>query len=385
VTTGVAHRHSRGPTIEISSWQRLKQNFADAFSEQFEYRRNDGDAMGLDRQSRKRGRDAYRYVLLLLAFILTPMLVYNLYTGEHLLSAVCFGLLSILAVNIGLLSRQRQAFLSPGTLLLSGILLILLAVALGQNFSLFWLYPLLAGLPVLLRSGRARVVGLLAAAIAIPLAFMQFDSRTATVISFSMALTWLVTAWLVFAAAEQSRRLKDMAITDPLTGAYNRRYLEEQARLAIESWRRHWRPASILLVDIDHFKRINDRYGHAAGDIAIKRLVEVISARLRSVDTLCRFGGEEFVVLLNDTGIEGATRIAEELRVLVEETDFLDEGSMTISIGVCEVIAADNLDHWYNLADTALYMAKRKGRNRVEVATAAMVREPVGRTVPDWR
>lgn len=377
---------SRGSAIGTSPWQRLKRNFSEAFSEQFDYRSSATDAGGLDRAARKRGRDAYRYILLLLAIILAPMLIYNLYAGEQLLSAVCFGLLSILGVNIGLLSRQRQAFLSPATVLLSAILVIVLAVVLGQNFSLFWLYPLLAGLPVLLRSNHAKVIGLLAGACAVPLAYMEFETRTATVISFSMVLTWLVTTWLVFAVSEQSRRLKDMAITDPLTGAYNRRYLQEQARLAMESWQRHRHATTILLIDIDNFKRINDRYGHSAGDKAITQLVAVISRRIRSVDTLCRFGGEEFVVLLNETGVEGALRIAEELRALVEQAIILAEGHITISIGVCEVMEADSVDHWFSLADTALYLAKRNGRNRVEVARSMTVeRQPIDRTVPDWR
>lgn len=369
-----------------SLWRRLKRHFSEAFSEQFEYRRNELDVEGINRQERKRFRDAYRYILLLLAFVLAPMLVHNVYTGQLLLAAACSILLSVIFANIWLLSRSRRAFLSPTLLLLLGILLIMFAVALGQLHSLFWLYPLLAGLPVLLRSHRAMLIGLISGALALPLVFANFPLSTAVVISFSLGLTWLVSAWLVFAVTEQSRRLKDMAITDPLTGAYNRRYLEEQARHALDSWQRFRQPSAMLLIDIDHFKRVNDRYGHAAGDQAIKRLVEVISARIRSVDTLCRFGGEEFVVLLKETGVAGALTIAEELRQLVANSRLLPEGSMTISIGVSEAIDAETLDHWFNLADSALYVAKHKGRNRVEIASQVPVRrEPVAKTVPDWR
>jgi len=122
------------------------------------------------------------------------------------------------------------------------------------------------------------------------------------------------------------------------------------------------------------------------GDTAIKQLVKVISGRIRAVDTLCRFGGEEFVVLLRQTGIESAARIAEELRSLVEGARIIPEGNVTISIGVAEVSAAGDLDHWFKLADSALYLAKRNGRNRVEsTRQVAMDREPVAKTVPDWR
>ncbi len=377
---------SRGLTIKKSAWQKLKLHFSEAFSEQFEYQRYDGDA-GPDQQlARKRGRDAYRYIMLLLAFVLGPMLAHDLYTGQTLLAIASSLLLAILLANIWLLSGNRRAFLSPTPLLGLGILLILLAVTVGQSYSIYWLYPLLAGLPVLLRSRRSLAVGLVSGALALPLAFARFDASSAAVLSFSMATTWLVSAWLVFSVTEQSRRLRDMAVTDPLTGAYNRRYLEEQAVHAMESWQRYRHSTTMLLIDVDHFKRINDRYGHAVGDTAIKGLVELVAQRLRAVDTLCRFGGEEFVVLLQGTGMDGATRVAEDLRALVEGAKILPEGSMTISIGLCEVIAADSVDHWFNLTDSALYLAKHKGRNRVETARQVLAeRAPVAKTVPDWR
>jgi diguanylate cyclase (GGDEF)-like protein len=373
-------------TVETSPWQRLKRHFSDAFSEQFEYRRGEAQAPGGGGPTHRRFRDAYRYILLLLTFVLVPMLAHDLYTGQWLLAVACLLLLGVIVANIWLLSRSRQAFLSPTLLLLSAILLALLSVIVGQRYSLFWLYPLLAGLPVLLSFRRSVQMGLLSAALTVPTVVALFPLSAAVVICVSLGLTWVVSAWLVFAVTEQSRRLRDMAITDPLTGAFNRRYLEEQAAQAMNAWRRYRHPATMLLLDIDHFKRINDKHGHTVGDLAIKRLVEVISGRIRSVDTLCRFGGEEFVILLTETGIDGARRIAQELRQRVEEARILPQGRMTISIGICEVMSADNLDHWFNLADTALYLAKRNGRNRVEqAAQVSEAREPVARTVPDWR
>ena len=212
---------SRGSTIKTSPLQKLRLHFKEAFSEQFEYQRNDGEKGGDGHVARKRGRDAYRYILLLLACVLVPMLAHNLYTGQLILTITCSFLLVILVTNILLLGGNRRAFLSPTPLLGLGILLILLAVTQGQIYAIYWMYPLLAGLPVLLRSRRSLVVGLLSALLALPLVFTHFDLSSAFVISFSMIVTWLVSAWLVFAVTEQSRRLKDMAVTDPLTGAYS--------------------------------------------------------------------------------------------------------------------------------------------------------------------
>jgi diguanylate cyclase (GGDEF)-like protein len=373
-------------TTTLSRWQKLKRHFRDAFSEQFEYQRRDGELPSDARVAGKRGRDAYRYILLLLVAVLAPMSVHSLVIGQAALAAVTLALLLVLLANIWLLSSNRQAFLSPTLLLALGILLILLAVGLGQPYSIYWMYPLLAGMPVLLRSRRSLEIGLASGAVALPVLFTRFDTSSALMLSFSMMVTWLVSAWLVFAVTEQSRRLKDMAITDPLTGAYNRRYLEEQARGALDAWQRYRHSSTLLLIDVDFFKRINDKYGHSMGDTAIKQLVKVISGRIRAVDTLCRFGGEEFVVLLRETGSDSAAAIAEELRALVAAAKILPEGSMTISIGVAEVAAADNLDHWFKLADSALYVAKRSGRNRVETVRQVVAdRGPVAKTVPDWR
>lgn len=371
--------------LKKSPWQKLKRHFSEAFSEQFAYRRSALDGEGISREHRKRGRDAYRYILLLLALIVMPVHFHNLYTRQFLVAGVSLLLLVVLLANIWSLSRDRQAFLSPTVLLFLTIAIVLLAVSQGQNYSLYWLYPLMVALPVLLRSRRAIWLGVLSGLLIMPLLFRHFDTDTAIVIGLSMGLSWLVSAWLVFAVTEQSRRLRDMAITDPLTGAYNRRFLEVQARQAIDAWQRQQHQASMLLIDVDFFKRINDRYGHSVGDFAIKRLVEVISGRTRSVDIVCRFGGEEFVVLLHETGIDSALKVAEELRRLVESSKILPEGNMTISIGVCDVMIAENLDHWFNLADAALYLAKRNGRNRVEVATSLVDRESIARTLPDWR
>lgn len=377
---------SRGTTIKQSPWQRVRVHFREAFSEQFNHQSNDVDEGAAEYLAGKRGRHAYRYILLLLFFLLVPVFLHNLYIGQVLLSVSCFVLVAIVAINILLLGGDRRAFLSPTLLQALVILLILLAVSQGQNYAIYWLYPQLAGLPVLLLFRRSLVVGLLTGAVTLPLLVTHFDLVSAIMIGCSMTVTWLVSAWLVFAMTEQSRRLKSMAVTDSLTGAYNRRYLEEQAGQAMDSWQRYRHCSTMLLIDVDYFKRINDKYGHSVGDLAIKRLVEVISRRIRAVDILCRFGGEEFVVLLQETGIESALRIAEELRVLVESANILPEGHMTISTGVCEVIAADSVDHWFKLADSALYHAKHKGRNRVEAARELLPESDAAeQTVPAWR
>ena len=369
-----------------SSWSRLKRHFSESFSGELVYRRRAHDMERVDEQRVKRQRNAYRYILLLLAVILVPIDAHNLYLGELVPAVGGLLLLGILMINILLLSMNREAFLTPPLVLLLSISLVMLSVYYGQNYNLYLLYPLLVALPILLKTRWAVLLGVLSGLVAAPLVFTQYDHTTAMVIGASMGLTWLVSAWLVYAVTEQSRHLKDMAITDPLTGAYNRRYLELQLEQVLETWTRYQRPASVLLIDIDHFKRINDKFGHGVGDSAIKNLVEVISRNIRNVDTLCRYGGEEFVVLLAETPLSKARPVAEKLRAAVENTRVVPEVGMTISVGVCDVSVADGVDHWLNLADAALYLAKRNGRNRVELAESAIeLTVPLDKTIPDWR
>jgi len=369
-----------------SPWRRLKDHFSEAFSEQFRYVGQSPDATHAERQSTRRQRDAYRYILMLLALVLVPIDIHNLYTGQLQPAIAGLLLLGIIGGDIWRLGTGRRPLLSPLLLMLLSIALILFSVFLGQDYSLYWLYPLLVALPVILLPQQAVVLGALAGLVVTPLVFAHFELGAAIVLSCSMLFTWVVSAWLVFAVTEQSRRLRSMAVTDPLTGAYNRRYLEEQARHALNTWDRYRQPAVLLILDIDHFKRINDHFGHAGGDDALKKLVEVISGRLRRVDIFCRFGGEEFVVLLPGTTPESALILAEDLRARVENAYMLPEGRMTISIGLSDVAAARSLDQWLNLADTALYLAKRGGRNRVEIAqVVAPDRSPIPHTVPDWR
>jgi len=164
--------------------------------------------------------------------------------------------------------------------------------------------------------------------------------------------------------------LRRLAITDALTGAYNRRYLIELLEKEVVRCIRHERPLSLLLFDIDHFKSINDTYGHLAGD----RILEELAARirtsfLRKADVFARFGGEEFAIVLTEADAERAGAAAERLRNVVARDPFVVDGTkvdVTISIGVGtldeEVAGAQAL---LALADENLYRAKREGRNRV--------------------
>lgn len=171
---------------------------------------------------------------------------------------------------------------------------------------------------------------------------------------------------------QANRKLQELATTDPLTGIANRRKMTEQIAQELERARRFHHPLALLMVDIDHFKRINDTYGHEVGDQAIVQTAALLTANLRAVDMVARFGGEEFVLLMPETPIAVAMHVAERLREqaagLRVPTESGGEVELTISIGVAAADphgAPDSPSSLLVRSDKALYRAKKEGRNRV--------------------
>jgi diguanylate cyclase (GGDEF)-like protein len=171
---------------------------------------------------------------------------------------------------------------------------------------------------------------------------------------------------------EQNEALERLSITDGLTGLFNRRQLMEALTKESLRTRRHKRPFAVLMLDVDHFKKCNDSYGHLVGDNVLKKLASILKGMIRDVDFVARYGGEEFVVLLLEAGQDGGAEVAERIRERIAAEAFTsgnEEFSITVSIGVAECSGVDpSPDAVISQADRALYQAKRRGRNRVALA-----------------
>ncbi|RAK01398.1 deoxycytidine triphosphate deaminase [Aliidiomarina maris] len=169
---------------------------------------------------------------------------------------------------------------------------------------------------------------------------------------------------------EQLRRISE---TDPLTGIYNRRRFIAEITERLEEFTRYQEAASIIMLDLDNFKQLNDTLGHQAGDNMLCKVAHACRKVLRNVDLFARFGGEEFIVLLPHTELEVATVIAERLRQTVEHLEPLNANvsPVTTSVGVGCLLMHDSVDSAISRVDDALYRAKRAGRNRVEVQSVA--------------
>lgn len=271
---------------------------------------------------------------------------------------------------------RRRHLLIPTLLLLSTPLIFLL---INLRFSEASLERLLARDPALAASeGQLRN---LLDGMALPLWCLIGFVALTLLFGYRLGLVWeeryrSMAKDLSSANAELAR----IALRDPLTGLFNRTFFLESMSREISAAIRHGRPTSCLLIDVDHFKAINDEHGHLVGDDVLLGLARVLRLRLRQSDILARFGGDEFIALLPSTGSDAASRLAEELRGAFESERFGpadDEISLTVSIGVsCMKVGDSSMTptQLIDAADRALYQAKRFGRNEVALASPERAR-----------
>lgn len=169
--------------------------------------------------------------------------------------------------------------------------------------------------------------------------------------------------------ADLFEEVKEQAVTDGLTGLYNRRYFEEYLAKEVTRSMRSAQPFSIIGIDLDFLKQINDKFGHTYGDIAIKSVAEVLKINARAIDTAARMGGEEFNIVLPGVASDGAMIAAERIRKAIEDLNLETIGNITASIGVATFLEhSDNIEEILELTDQAMYLSKRNGRNRVTLA-----------------
>jgi diguanylate cyclase (GGDEF)-like protein len=158
-----------------------------------------------------------------------------------------------------------------------------------------------------------------------------------------------------------------LAGTDPLTGIGNRRFFESRVEAEIELLRRHGSPLALALFDVDHFKQVNDSFGHVKGDEVLREIAERATRGLRRSDVFCRWGGEEFALLMPSTTADEAVQICERLRQEIASVGFEGVGPVTVSAGIGDYKGEALLNDWMERVDGALYVAKSTGRNRVQL------------------
>ena len=171
-------------------------------------------------------------------------------------------------------------------------------------------------------------------------------------------------------------KVEKLASLDGLTLLPNRRYFQEFLREAVEESHSDYTPLCVIMADIDHFKKVNDKFGHPTGDAVLKQFADVMSRSVRPTDFVARYGGEEFILVLKTTPMGNALQVAERIRTSIRSAAWKDPktgtdvGDVTASFGIAEIIDGETADHLVERADKKLYLAKKNGRNRVEIDTA---------------
>jgi diguanylate cyclase (GGDEF)-like protein len=232
---------------------------------------------------------------------------------------------------------------------------------------LFWMYPALLGNFLLLSRGSASIVTALALTI-LAVQGKAYESKAQLAMFLVTAAVSGLVAF-VFASRTESQRkaLETLATLDSLTGVPNRRAMEQELQIAVAEHRRDGTAFGLAMLDLDHFKSINDEHGHEAGDEVLIAFASLVSRSTRKADRIFRFGGEEFVLLMPAMQADGLHAIDASLRARVADELHCRGRAVTVSIGAASLRPQEDWQAWMSRADAALYMAKKQGRNRTVV------------------
>jgi len=316
---------------------------------------------------------------LLASLTLLPYAIYRIVHGNYLVAFVDFLMIStsLLAVLIAWSSgKTDKAGLLMAVVFCIGAAIVVFKLGAA---ALFWLYPLMVFLFFLVAPLNALILllSLLSVVLLLYVAGQKqiFSDHIQLVAFIATSVITSVFAYIfAYRANIQRKELRRLASTDPLTGAYNRHQLSSQLQAIVQSHQQIGTDSGLMLLDLDHFKSINDRHGHQAGDNILIVLVQQLQQHLGQQADIYRYGGEEFLIVVCGAEPEQLGALAEDLRLLIHHHIKLPDGQpITASFGIANASQANDWTHWLHLADKALYKAKHLGRNRVEKANLVAI------------
>jgi diguanylate cyclase (GGDEF)-like protein len=293
-----------------------------------------------------------------------PFAVNNFIRGRGLLGLGALVVVGLLAFMARMAQKGRLSNLS---LLLFPPLLAFLLLSVREQgvIGIMWTYPGIFSFYLIFRERWAWLANAIVIVTVGPVAVAELETEIAL---RAIATLILVSAFSIMAIrviGRQQEQLEKMAVTDALTGLLNRSLLTPSLEQALAHHRRTGEPATLLSLDIDHFKNVNDTFGHLEGDRVLAGIADVFRGRLRATDQVFRIGGEEFAIALPNTDAEPGHHIAQLLRSAVAGQNLLDSHRVTISVGVAKLGEDDGTESWLARSDRCMYAAKRAGRNRV--------------------
>lgn len=308
---------------------------------------------------------------------LLPYALYRMATEDYLVGMVDILMITVSTVSVWMAWRSGETE-KPGFLMAAVFCFgaVLVCMKLGQDV-LFWIYPLMVFIFFLVAPIKALLLLLLMVCAIVSLHFSEHSAIFNTNFQLlAFITTTLVTSIFAYIFAYRShlqrQELRRLATTDPLTGAATRHSLTDELTYAIQLFQQKGVVSGLMLLDLDHFKRINDNFGHHAGDQILSQLVPLLKQMIRQQDSVFRYGGEEFVLLIKEIQLADLHRLAEKIRHAIWHQLTLPDGSaLTTSIGIATVQHASDWESWLQNADVALYQAKHNGRNQVVISSGS--------------
>ena len=303
-------------------------------------------------------------------FGILPFAVYRFLNGQLIVAIVDSVMVSLIAAGVAYAWRTGDTR-RPGLVVVVATTVgaVMVSSLLGVD-GLFWMYAMILANFFLV--GRRLAVSLTSVAVVgLVVHGVAFDNVAQSISFLLSALVVSLFAFTFAARTETQRmRLESLATRDPLTGTDNRRAMEQELLLAVESATRSGAAYAVVMLDLDFFKRINDEHGHEAGDRVLVAFADLVRRNTRKLDRLFRFGGEEFVLLLPGADPGALQRVTEQLRKRIATELVGPAGPVTCSLGASALLPGEDWPAWLARADAALYRAKQGGRNRVEIDPA---------------
>ncbi|MFT6195263.1 MAG: diguanylate cyclase (GGDEF)-like protein [Cognaticolwellia sp.] len=309
------------------------------------------------------------------AIAILPFVYLRWLDGDMLMASIDAIMIFLATVFFVFIYYSRKV--KTAKLLLCGFLAasVVTTIAIRGQSNIFWLYPSMIGFFYMLSARLAGIICFVAIMLIAVTLFPTSSTLEFLTINFSLLLTAVFSYVSFDNYSKINSKLTLLASIDPLTLSGNRRALDIKLKKILIHQKRAYSNVSLLLLDVDYFKKINDKYGHASGDAVLVELVALIQKHSRSLDDLYRYGGEEFILLPLNLNLAEAKRVAEKLCALIAQSTFVDDIAVTVSIGVAKYRSNETALAWISRADAALYLAKDSGRNCV-IAEKAVAEKP---------
>ncbi len=316
-----------------------------------------------------KGRSPEELIIMVMASICligqVPYGLFRLANGDWLIAGIdLFGAV-LCATAIYQVYRHRRVWLFGAAMSIAAVIGVLMIIASRGVQEVQFLYPVLVMSYFLLKPSKALALSLGAIACLAFILFAQIEIFFLSKIMLSLLGCTMFAFCFSTLRNEQANKLERLSTKDALTGVYNRRSLDDRLQQFVLQQKRQSARAALIILDLDNFKQVNDHYGHGAGDQVLKRVADTISKRIRATDQLYRYGGDEFVVFVNDASLQQTLGLAEDLRARVEATEAMEGTNVSISLGVAVYKPEQTPTEWLDSADVGLLSAKSAGRNQV--------------------